>query len=290
MSEELKYSGWRPLRGHKPPFPPGAQVRFFKAEDFEKITPTRFFDKMCFIGNQFIGCFLLETKEGLMMIDCLEPSDYFVELIEDGIRALGHEPEELKVMLITHGHNDHYGKCHYFKEKYGTKIYMSQIDEAFGQDPSHVPPGKENDYLKCDADGYLEDGQTFSFGGQDVQCYATPGHTPGCMSMIIPVTDEGRPHKVCLWGGTGIPRAEEDKKIYLESALRFKEICKNEGVDCEVSNHPFVDQIDQRLAICRDIVDGVANPFVIGEEAIGRYMDMFIELCKSRMNKAEWNG
>lgn len=33
----------------------------------------------------------------------------------------------------------------------------------------------------------------------------TPGHTPGCLSMIVPVTDHGEKHNVAIWGSTAAP-------------------------------------------------------------------------------------
>jgi glyoxylase-like metal-dependent hydrolase (beta-lactamase superfamily II) len=34
------------------------------------------------------------------------------------------------------------------------------------------------------ADRFLEDGETLAFGGEDLAVVATPGHTPGCVSLI----------------------------------------------------------------------------------------------------------
>ena len=102
------------------------------------------------------------------------------------------------------------------------------------------------------------------------------------MSFIIPVTDEGRPHHLALWGGTGI-LPDSDKEAYLASVEKFSQICDGYEVDAEISNHPFVDNSLLRLEVIRNIVDGVPNPFVIGREAYRRYERMFYDLCKSKM-------
>ena len=267
---EIVYNGWRPVRPHKPNFI-GRIPAVYPA--------TRFFDQLCFIGNIGVCCFLVETSAGLVLLDCMDPDQRCVDIIENGIRELGHTPDELIAIMITHGHGDHWGKAGYFREKYGCKIYMSETDYAMASAPQPAfVPWEPLDYAM---DGYIEDMGTYTFGDITITAVHTPGHTKGCMSFIIPVTDEGRPHKVALWGGTGlIPGADPD--AYMESVVRFRKVCDEMGVDGEISNHPFVDNMIERLEVIRNIVDGVANPFVIGVEARHYYEDMFYNLAKRK--------
>lgn len=112
---------------------------------------------------------------------------------------------------------------------------------------------------------------------------STPGHTPGCLSFLIPVTDEGRPHIAALLGGTGIPKSREKQEQYLNSSDYFQSICIKMNVDVEIATHPFIDNTAERIAVCRNIVNGTANPFVIGKDACSRYQQMFTNLCKAKM-------
>lgn len=279
MSEILKYSGWRPIRDHKVPFDPSKGEQ---PGDSPLIPTTRFFDQLSFIGNEWVGCFILETSEGLVMIDCMEPEDKYVDMIEQGIKDLGLNACDLKAILITHGHGDHYGKADYFREKYGAKLYMSKVDEDFARDPASPRP-KHRVPLSFQMDGYLTDGDVFTCGEIKIAVVSTPGHTPGCLSYIIPVTDEGRPHNVALWGGTGIPRDQEDKEQYIQSSDYFTKVCDEMGVDAEIATHPFIDNTRERLAVCRNIVNGSPNPYVIGKEAAARYQKMFKDMCLAQM-------
>lgn len=277
---EFKYSGWRPIREHKPLHHGKDGKPTGGIPDVPVVPATRFFDNMSFIGDEFIGCFVIETSEGIMFFDCLWPGDRHAAIIEEGLKELGLDPADLKVILVTHGHGDHFGCSDHFRQKYGTKVYMSEVDEGFALNaPADVPGGP----MTFHADGYLREGEPFVLGDTKVRIYSTPGHTPGCLSFIVDVYDEGRKHTAALWGGTGIPRKEEMKDVYLESALRFTQICDEEKVDVEIATHPFVDRTYEKLALCRNICDGVANPFVIGREACRRYEAMFVDLCKSRM-------
>lgn len=298
MSEILQYSGWRPIRDHRPPHLGGDGRPSRTLPDASVIPATRFFDRLSYVGDMFVGCFVVETSEGLMLLDCLfpdvEPDDQrpitdfsrmkYANILEDGIRALGLNPYDIRKILITHGHGDHHGNGDFYRQRYGCKLYMSRIDEDFAHSQTGFRPWG---YMGWSVDEYLEDSGTVTLGDTTVCTYATPGHTPGCMSFILPVTDEGRPHTAALWGGTGIPREEEWQKAYLESAARFTSICDEQQVDVEIATHPFTDNSIERLAVCRNICNGVANPYVIGREACQRYEAMFADLCRRQMERGQ---
>ena len=277
--EKTEYSGWRKLRPHRPNIKPSTPPKdpsqiAYPVKD--SVVPTKFFDRLSFIGDLFVGCFVVETTEGIIQIDCMWPDDRCVEMIEEGYRKLGLDINDLKMILVTHGHNDHFGKGAYFREKYGCKIYMSEVDYKLA---STDGPHQHFQPMQYRPDGFISDGERIRLGDVEIIAVSTPGHSPGCLSYIIPVEDEGRKHKAALWGGTGIPKEPEMREKYLESVKRFSDICDKEQVDVEISTHPFVDCGLERMAICRDIVDGVANPFVIGKEAYKRYEQMFYDLC-----------
>ncbi|BBF43659.1 hypothetical protein lbkm_2347 [Lachnospiraceae bacterium KM106-2] len=262
-----KQNGWRRHR---------MAIPDFRKENIPPYPATRFFDQLSFIGDELVGCFLVETSEGLLLLDCMNPDDRCSNMIEKGIQDLGHNMNELKVILVTHGHGDHFGKAGYFKKKYHTRIYMSEIDYQYA---ASFQNGKPWDALDYQMDGYLTDGELFTLGDTTIECIFTPGHTLGCFSFLIPVTDEGTPHKMALWGGSGI-MPDTDRTVYLNSWKKFSQICANRGVDGEIATHPCLDQGLARLDIVRNIVDGIPNPFVLGKEGYQYYEKIFYNLCK----------
>lgn len=259
---ELGYRGWRAVNFAPP--------RITKEDKETPYPATRFFDQLSFIGTPAVCCFMLETSAGLVLLDCMNPDQLSVDIIEQGIRDLGHEPEELNAILITHGHGDHWGMAGYFKEKYGCKVYMNETDYGFATNVTDPFPWESIDY---EMDGYLEDMDEFVFGDTKITVIHTPGHTAGSMSFIVPVTDEGRPHMLSIWGGAGVQTPGADIDSYLASVDKYKDICRELHVDCNAQTHPFIDNGIQKLGIIRQIARGVPNPFILGEEGNQYFLD-----------------
>lgn len=243
----------------------------FNRKDFLICPPTKFFDQLSFIGDEFVGCFLLETKNGLVLFDCMNQDNRSISIIESGISSLGKDIRRLKTIIISHGHGDHFGRADYFQKKYGTEIYMSRIDYNFAKNISSESHWKPVDF---GVNHFLKDGEILDFDDVQINAVFTPGHTSGRFSFIIPVTDEGCIHTMALWGGAGL-MADSNINDYLNSWKKFSDICRKNKVDGEISTHPFLDMGLNRLEIVRNITDGVPNPFVLGEEGYRYYEKMF---------------
>ncbi len=85
--------------------------------------------------------------------------------------------EKLKVKLIlnTHGHQDHISGDAIFQEKYNVPIYIHKCDAS-----SLV--GLETE--KSPAPVLLEDGSVVKFGDESLSVMLTPGHTPGSICLV----------------------------------------------------------------------------------------------------------
>ena len=89
----------------------------------------------------------------------------------------------------------------------------------------------------------VTDGQKLTLGDTTLTLYLTPGHTPGTISTLIPVKDNGRGHLVAEWGGTmfNFARSRDAFDTYIASAERFQGIVARAGADALISNHTIYD-------------------------------------------------
>lgn len=268
----------------KPISIPGTWRKPQAAKPFVRNVPpypaTRFFDQLSFIGDENVCCFLLETGDGLVLLDCMDADQRCMDIIENGIRSLGHDPGELRAILITHGHGDHWGMSGSFREKYGCALFMGEQDYLDARELPDFLPWR----LDYPMDGYLEDMHEYKYGETAIRTVLTPGHTRGCMSFLIPVTDEGEPHLLALWGGTSLI-ANSDPEAYKRSVAAFSALCRELGVDGEISNHPFFDSTIERLELVNSIAEGVPNPFIIGTENCVRYLQKYDRMADREIQK-----
>jgi metallo-beta-lactamase class B len=113
--------------------------------------------------------------------------------------------------------------------------------------------------------------------------YLTPGHTPGTLSVLIPLKDNGKPHLAALWGGTGLNADRESLQNYVQSAKRFADVTKQAGADIILSNHTDWDRGKINLPQLAKRAPGSPNPYVVGNEKALRYLKVAEECATARL-------
>ena len=143
-------------------------------------------------------------------------------------------------------------------------------------------------------DMVVTDGMPLTLGDTTLTMYLTPGHTPGTISTLIPVRDNGRPHLMAEWGGTGFnftvsperPR-EAWFKSYIESAQKFREMARKAGANGMIANHTNLDDSKRKLPLLAARKPGDPNPYVLGTEAVMRYLTVAEECAKAGLAELE---
>jgi metallo-beta-lactamase class B len=127
------------------------------------------------------------------------------------------------------------------------------------------------------------DGYALTLGDTTVTLYSTPGHTPGTLSGVIPVRDNGRRHVAALWGGTGLNADRASLEQYVQSARRFDQIVQQAGADIILSNHTDWDGSKLYLPQLAKRPPATANPYVVGNAAVRRYLKVAEECASARL-------
>jgi metallo-beta-lactamase class B len=137
------------------------------------------------------SAYLLDTDEGLYLIDCGTPEGY--ETCLKNIRTLGYEPQDIVAIFGTHGHYDHLGAAALFKRDFGVALYLHPDDQEQVEsgDLMKTTAGLlyGTTFIPCKVDRLLHDSESFNLGNMQLEILHTPGHTNGSISIILKTSD-----------------------------------------------------------------------------------------------------
>lgn len=241
------------------------------------------FKNVFFVGQSHWSSWAIDTgNREILLIDTLGTPDEAERIIVPGLKAHGYSGSDVKYILITHEHFDHYGGAAYFQKRWSPYVYASEAAWKTMANESINPPLYYN-YSNARA---VADGETLTFNDFSVNVHHTPGHTPGTISFLFPVQDTdaaGTRHTAGLFGGGGIPSAASAKVNQANSFRRFSEIAKEAGADVLMSNHQTQDGALWNFDLLRYRECGtegcnMPNPFVVGTDTYVRYLTV-MGLC-----------
>jgi metallo-beta-lactamase class B len=225
------------------------------------IAPARVFDNLYFVGDRTTSAWALTTSEGILLLDA--GFHHNVEgTIVGGMKQLGLDPKQIRQVIVSHGHNDHFGGARYLQSTYGARIVMSEADwEHMVTWPQRGSPAPFPT-----RDVVVKDGDVVRLGEAAVRIVITPGHTPGTVSPLFEVRDGTHIHRVAYWGGDGAGHLQsEGLRTYMAAAERFSSL--DPAVDVPLSNHVVADGTVQKLQLLQARKPGEPHPFVAGNAA-----------------------
>lgn len=226
------------------------------------VAPYRISGNLYYVGTNYLASFLITTPEGHILIN----PDYeqSVPLIRKSVESLGFHFSDIKIILISHAHDDHAAGCALAKKLSGARLMVMDADVA------EVESGGEHDFIyhqhwtPVKVDRVLHDGDKVTLGGMTLVAHLTPGHTKGCTTWTTEISDGGHVYHVVIVGSANVnpgyklvgnPRYPQMAADY-EKTFR---VLRSLPCDLFLGAHGVYYGMDEKLKLLRP---GKQNPFI----------------------------
>lgn len=199
-------------------------------------------------GQTWVGCYLIDTGEGLILIDTAIPESSY--LLVNSIYKLGYKPTDIKKILLSHAHFDHFGAAAEMKHLTGAELWISKEDAEFVKkcpEETYIPSAGSH-VQEFEPDCFYDDDKPIKLGCVSIRTMLTPGHTIGCTSFFWDVQNPktGEIYCVGMHGGVGANTMNDQyyaESKYLKPELRdrfFKDAEKLKAVHVDIAlpSHP----------------------------------------------------
>lgn len=232
----------------------------------EPFPPFHIAGNLYYVGSKGLANYLVTTPQGNILINSdLEAN---VPMIEASIEKLGFKFKNTKILLISHAHWDHDAGSALIKEKTGATYMVmdadvsvvesgGKTDFAYGDTPASL-------YRPTKVDRVLHDGEEVRLAQSVLVAHLTPGHTKGCTTWTMAVTDGGKTYNVVILGS---PNVNPGYKLVGNSAYpqiegdyeRMWRVLKSLPCDIFLGAHGGYFGLEEKYALLKE---GGANPFV----------------------------
>jgi metallo-beta-lactamase class B len=167
------------------------------------IAPFRIAGNLYYVGSKDLASYLIVTPKGDILINSsLESS---VPLIRRSIEQLGFKFNDIKVLLISHSHFDHDAGSAEVLRQTGAKYMVMDGDAAVVESGGATDFAYAKDtYAPAKVDRILHDGDAVKLGGTVLIAHKTAGHTRGCTTWTMQVTEAGHPLNVVIVGSWNV--------------------------------------------------------------------------------------
>ena len=232
------------------------------------LDPVKYTDGFYHVGSAGGPCWLLESTDGIILIDTAMPKDLYH--IVYNIQKLGYDVKDIKHIIHSHGHIDHIGGTRALVQMSGAKTYIGAADADMVMGKNQLQwtnefkiPFEE----PFTPDVLINDGDVIEIGNRRFEFFSTPGHTQGTMTMFFNVTEKGRELRAGMFGGAGLNTLSLGylnkyglptslRETFLESIDRVYDMVP----DVHIGNH-LGDNAHHRKV---SEANGDTNPFVDG--------------------------
>ena len=152
------------------------------------------------LGEDPVGCYLLEEAGAVTIVDAGLPG-YYSDL-ESELRAMGRTIDDVRALVLTHGHSDHIGFAERVRTEHGLPVSVHELDAALARGEVGNPSAGSGERKLSSLLSFLvwsarkgalrtktltevstfDAGTTLDVPGA-LRVIHTPGHTPGSVML-----------------------------------------------------------------------------------------------------------
>jgi metallo-beta-lactamase class B len=231
----------------------------------EPFPPFHIAGNLYYVGSKGLANYLIVSQHGNILINSdLEAN---VPLIKASIEKLGFKFTDTKILLISHAHWDHDAGSAKVKELTGASYMVMDADVPV------VESGGKTDfqysapqflYPPTKVDRALHDGDEVRLGDTALVARLTPGHTKGCTTWTMKVTEAGKTYNVVIVGSPNVNPGykllhNQNYPQIAEDYERMWRALKSLPCDIFLGAHGGYFGMEEKYA---HLKSGGANPFV----------------------------
>lgn len=175
-------------------------------EWLQPFPPFRISDNLYYVGSKGLANYLITTPQGHILINSdLEAN---VPLIQASVENLGFKFTDIKILLISHAHWDHDAGSALIKQLTGARYMVMDADvpvvESGGKSDFYYGNTPASLYQATKVDRILHDGDEVKLGNAVLVAHLTPGHTKGCTTWTMKVSEGGKTYNVVIIGSPNV--------------------------------------------------------------------------------------
>jgi metallo-beta-lactamase class B len=244
--------------------------------------PAKVADNLYFIGTKIHSAWAIVGSDGIIILEAL--FDYAApDEIIGGMKKVGLDTGKVKYIIISHAHADHDGGAKILQDAMpGAHLVYGAADwDTVDKAANHAGGKPKHDMVGTD-------GMKIAVGDTTVQIVTMPGHTPGTLSFLFEVKDNGKPLRIAYVGGTAIPFNGDSGYYdgYLTSSRKMARAAADFGATALLSNHTEFDNAYYKANTAANRKAGEANPFDVGKAAVARYFTVVQDCTTAVMMRA----
>jgi metallo-beta-lactamase class B len=172
----------------------------------EPFPPFRIAGNLYYVGSRGLANYLITTPQGHILINSdLEAS---VPLIRASVEKLGFKFSDVKILLISHAHSDHNAGSAMIKQLTGATYMVMDADvptvESGGKSDFQYGNTPSSLYPATKVDRVLHDGDEVKLGDAVLVAHLTPGHTKGCTTWTMKVSEAGKAYDAVIVGSPNV--------------------------------------------------------------------------------------